>query len=107
MDDRRDRRRARRFEVNPVVCRCGPETDRPGLCVVRNISLQGAYVVSPKSMRPGVPVRLQFSTAPLEGYELTGTVVRQETGRPKGFAVRFNAPRPRLLRVVYHAHAGH
>ncbi len=97
-----ERRNSRRFEVNPVVCRCGPESGRQGLCVLRNVSVLGAYVVSPNALPPGSPIRLTFAAPPLAGYSLTGTVVRRDAGRPKGFAVRFEGPRPRLLRTVYH-----
>jgi hypothetical protein len=95
-----ERRTNTRFDVEPLLCRTVPET--LGICVLRNVSLNGAFLLNHTPPPIGSHVRLEFSETPLRGYRVIGEVVRHHMGTFKGFALRFNLPRPRLLRAVYH-----
>lgn len=103
MQNVNERRINKRQAVHSLVCRCGSIPGNSGLCVVQDVSLEGAFVLNQTPPPIGANVDLQFSRAPLEGYYLQGTVVRTQQDRPRGFAVHFDTPRPRMLRVVYHS----
>lgn len=96
-----ERRTNSRYEVEPLLCRTFPETF--GVCVLRNVSLNGAFLLNHAPPPVGSRVRLEFTEQPLEGYRLIGEVVRHHAGRVHGFAVHFDIARPRLLRAVYHS----
>ncbi len=100
-----ERRSFQRYNVDPLACNTFPGTR--GVCVLRNISLTGAYFVTSIPPPIGSRVRVEFSEMPLEGYRLVGEVVRHGPGTLKGFAVDFICPRPRLLRAVYHVEDPH
>jgi len=95
-----ERRASTRFNVDPVLCRMVPTG--PGLCVLRNVSLNGAFFLNHTPPDVGSKVKLEFTEWPLSGYKLVGEVVRHGLGTFRGFAVFFPIPRPRLLRAVYH-----
>lgn len=101
MMDAIERRVFQRYNVDPLLCITIPETR--GVCVLRNISLTGAYFLNHTPPAIGSRIRVEFAEMPLEGYRLVGEVVRHGLGTFKGFAVNFASPRPRLLRAVYHA----
>ncbi len=94
-----DRRICRRFPVQPLLCHTEPRMR--GVCVLKNISMCGAFFLHETPPPIGVILNLEFNEPPLEGYDLRGKVVRHTLGRLKGFAVDFRSPRPRLLRAVY------
>ena len=94
-----ERRIFKRFKVRPVLCSTNPELR--GGCVLKNVSLNGAFFLYPTPPPIGAQVHFDFAEPPLEGYLLHGKVVRHNFGRRRGFAVDFQSPRPKLLRAVY------
>jgi hypothetical protein len=94
-----ERRAYRRFNVDPLLCRTNPHMD--GVCVLRNVSLKGAFFMTPEPPKIGSKLELEFREEPLEGYCLEGLVVRAEEGRVRGFGIEFEGPHPRILRAVY------
>jgi len=95
-----ERRQFTRFEVDPIICRTEPESK--GMCILRNVSVSGAYFLSSKPPPVGTFMKIQFAETPLEGYRVNGKVVRHGNSFKKGFALCFRVPRPKLLRAVYH-----
>ena len=100
MSEQADRRAFRRFSVDPLFCATFPELE--GVCVLKNVSLNGAFFLNRTPPAVGSRLRLEFVETPLNGYRLVGEVVRHGQGSSKGFAVNFTNPHPRLLRAVYH-----
>jgi hypothetical protein len=96
-----ERRSFQRFNVDPLLCNTIPEMR--GVCVLRNVSLAGAYFLNHTPPPVGSRVRVEFSELPLDGYRLIGEVVRHGLGAYRGFALNFSIPHPKLLRAVYHA----
>ena len=94
-----DRRIHKRFSVQPLLCRTDPRL--PGVCVLRNVSMGGAFFLHSSPPPVGASLRIGFNEPPLEDYDLSGRVVRHTVGDTKGFAVGFANPHPRLLRAVY------
>jgi hypothetical protein len=94
-----ERREFKRFDVDPLLCETHPASS--SLCVLRNVSLNGAFFLNQNPPPVGSPVNITFAESPLEGYKLTGHVSRLETGLRKGFGVIFKGPHPRLLKAVY------
>ena len=90
----------KRFTTDPLLCRVGLKNS--GVCVLRNLSIRGAYFLHPTPPPVGANVEVEFSETPLEGYRLKGRVVRHGLGRYQGFAICLPEPHPRLLRAVYY-----
>ncbi len=95
-----ERRVDRRFKVDPVICNTVPRMR--GLCVLRNVSLQGAFFMNQAPPPLGSTLKLEFSESPLHGYSVGGKVVRHFTSGHKGFAIEFLSPHPRMLRAAYY-----
>ncbi len=95
-----ERRKFTRFDVDPIICRTEPASR--GLCILRNVSVSGAYFLSMKPPPVGTFMKVQFAEVPLEGYLVNGKVIRHGNSKKKGFAINFHIPRPKLLRAVYH-----
>lgn len=95
-----ERRIFRRFRVEPILCQVIPPERT--VCVLRDVSLNGALFLSPNPPPVGSILDVRFREPPLEDYNLQGTVVRHEQSRFKGFGVVFDGPHPKLLRAVYH-----
>jgi hypothetical protein len=89
-----------RFTTDPLLCKVGLK--EAGVCVLRNLSIRGAYFLHPTPPPVGADVEVEFSEMPLEGYRLKGRVVRHGLGRYRGFAICLSEPHPRLLRAVYY-----
>ena len=87
-----ERRLFQRYNVDPLLCSTIPETR--GVCVLRNISLTGAYFLNHTPPPIGSRVRVEFAEMPLEGYRLIGQVVRLD--------VTFRAARFYALRGAFH-----
>jgi hypothetical protein len=100
MSEDLERRKFTRFDVDPIICRTEPESK--GLCILRNVSVSGAYFLSTKPPPVGTFMKVQFSEMPLDGYQVNGKVVRHGNSLKKGFALTFRGPHPKLLRAVYH-----
>jgi hypothetical protein len=96
-----ERRRHSRFNVDPIVCRTDPRVD--GLCILKNVSITGAFFLNQTPPPVGSYVKIEFAEMPLEGYRINGRVVHHGLNGIRGFAVSMRSPRPRLLRAVYHA----
>ena len=99
--EKKERRSSSRFNVEPLLCKMIP--GKNGFCVLRNVSINGAFFLNHAPPPVGDKVKLEFSEKPLEGYRIIGEVVRHGMGRLKGFAVHFPMARPRLLRAFYHS----
>ena len=98
----RERRSSRRFKVSPILCRFFPCSG--GVGVLRNVSMEGVFLLNSEPPAVGTECEIEFAEPPLVGYRLIGKVVRHDQLRfSMGFAVRFYEPHPRLLRAVYHA----
>jgi len=97
---RTERRGFKRFNVEPVLCQTTPGTR--GICLLKNVSVNGAFFMNKAPPPVGTLLNVEFSELPLEGYQVEGRVVRHGDGEFRGFAVSFLAPRPKLLRAVYH-----
>ncbi len=95
-----DHRAFERFTTEPLLCRVALK--KAGACVLRNLSIHGAYFLHTAPPPVGASVEVEFSEMPLEGYRLSGRVVRHGLGRYRGFAVCLSKPHPRLLRAVYY-----
>ena len=95
-----DRRGSKRFPVDPVVCNTLPKIR--GICVLRNVSLNGAFFMHQTPPPIGSTLKVEFMDSPLEGYALGGKVVRHNNGAHRGFALRFLNPHPRMLRAAYY-----
>jgi hypothetical protein len=93
-----------RFTTDPLLCRVA--TKNAGVCVLRNLSIRGAYFLHPTPPPVGANVEVEFSEMPLEGYRLKGRVIRHGLGRYRGFAICLSEPHPRLLRAVYYKLGG-
>ncbi|RME19957.1 MAG: PilZ domain-containing protein [Deltaproteobacteria bacterium] len=97
----RDRRGSKRYDVSPILCRFFPSNG--GVGVLRNVSMEGAFLLNSEPPPVGMECEIEFAEPPLGGYRLTGKVVRHDQVRfSRGFAVWFYEPHPRLLRAVYH-----
>ena len=99
-----ERRVFKRFDVDPLLCETHPSST--SLCVLRNVSLKGAFFLNQNPPDLDSPVNITFAESPLEGYRLAGRVSRLGTGLRKGFGVEFNDPHPRLLKAVYDSAMG-
>ena len=97
-----ERRQTKRHNVEALVCRFRSIDEEESVCVLRNVSMEGLFVLSRNIPPIGTAVHLEFSRYPLEGYSLTGRVVRYGFGLRGGFAVRFPGPHPRLLKAAFH-----
>jgi hypothetical protein len=95
-----ERREFSRFNVDPIVCRTVPRL--PSLCILRDVSVTGAFLQAQEAPPLKSVVEVEFTEEPLSGYRLEAKVVRHSRKNHKGFAVRFIDPRPRVLRAVYH-----
>ena len=96
----KERRSNRRFNVAPILCRLRPPN---AIGVLRNVSVEGAFLLNGEPPEVGSTCEIEFAEPPLSGYRLEGTVVRHGRIRfSSGFAVRFFEPHPKLLRAVYH-----
>ncbi len=94
-----DRREFSRFPVQPILCKTLPR--RNGVCVLKDVSMGGAFFQHSSPPPIGTHLTVEFSEPPLVGYGLQVEVVRHAPGNFKGFAVNVRPPRPRLLRAVY------
>ncbi|HUU03237.1 MAG TPA: PilZ domain-containing protein [Myxococcota bacterium] len=94
-----ERREFSRFPVQPLLCKTLPR--RNGVCVLKDVSMGGAFFQHSSPPPIGTRLTVEFSEPPLLGYDLQVLVVRHNPGRFKGFAVNVSPPRPRLLRAVY------
>lgn len=96
-----ERRTHKRFDVQPLICRTHPRLY--GISVLRNVSLQGAFLLNGEPPPIGTSCELEFAEPPLSGYRLRGQVVRHGSLKlSRGYAIDFISPHPRLLRAVYH-----
>ena len=100
MDVKSERRGYKRFTVDPILCHAVPKVQ--GICLLKNVSMGGAFFLNKSPPPIGSKVRIEFVELPLEGYEVNGNVVRHGLGRYRGFALEFPTPRPKVLRAVYH-----
>jgi hypothetical protein len=97
-----ERRNGKRFRVVPLLCHTQPKTS--GLCVLRDVSISGAFFQTPDPPMIGTHLMVEFTEDPLDGYELAGKVIRHASGQIRGFGVTFHHPHPKLLRAVYCSH---
>ena len=97
-----ERRQTKRHNVEALVCRFRSIDEAEGVCVLRNVSMDGIFALSRKLPPIGTAIQLEFSRYPLEGYSLIGRVVRCGLGSRGGFAVCFPGPHPRLLKAAFH-----
>jgi hypothetical protein len=100
MLEEKERRIEKRFVVDPVVCHTMPKVR--GICVLRNVSLQGAFFLHQSPPKVGSSLKVEFSDPPLQGYSLGGKVIRHNTGNYRGFALKFLQPHPKVLRAAYY-----
>ena len=95
-----ERRKDIRLDTEPLNCQ--PDIEIKDICLLKNISLQGAFLLCRTPPPVGIWLNLKFTEVPLKDYEVEGIVVRHGLGRFKGFAMYFVNPRPKLLRAVYY-----
>jgi len=96
-----ERRTNKRFRATPILAGTNPTTSH--MSVLRDVSLDGAFLLNREPPPLGATIEIRFEEAPLAGYRLKGKVVRHAFDNIIGFGVYFSELHPKLLRAFYHA----